>query len=122
MPTASIPNAMNIVFFRPRWSETQPKNGRVRPLSTRSIESANATIGKPLERVADAGPVDRARADAADRGREVQQEQRIGDRVDDPGDADQHAADEHHRTRPEAVDEVAFDRDQPGLGDDEDRE
>src|SRR4051794_5714513 len=41
MPMPSIPNAMNMVFSRPSMSETQPKNGLVRPLSTRSIVAAN---------------------------------------------------------------------------------
>src|SRR6266487_1309810 len=43
MPTPSMPKAMNIVFSRPIMSEIQPKNGRVRPLSTRSIVAANVT-------------------------------------------------------------------------------
>ena len=36
---------MNIVFSRPMWSDTQPKNGRVTPLSTRSIASAKVSAG-----------------------------------------------------------------------------
>ncbi len=43
MPTPSMPNAMNIVFSRPIMSEIQPKNGRVKPLSTRSMVAANVT-------------------------------------------------------------------------------
>ena len=34
---------MNIVFSRPIMSETQPKNGRVRPLRIRSSVAANVT-------------------------------------------------------------------------------
>ena len=37
MPKPSMKKAMNIVFSRPIWSDTQPKNGRQMPLSTRSI-------------------------------------------------------------------------------------
>ena len=36
---------MSMVSSRPMLSETQPKNGRVRPFSTRSIESANVSAG-----------------------------------------------------------------------------
>ena len=45
MPSPSSRNATNIVFSRPIWSDTQPKNGRVTPLSTRSIESAKVSAG-----------------------------------------------------------------------------
>ena len=37
---------MNIVFSRPILSDTQPKNGRVMPLSTRSIVSAKVRAGR----------------------------------------------------------------------------
>ncbi len=37
--------AMSIVISRPMWSETQPKNGRVNPFSTRSIVNANVSAG-----------------------------------------------------------------------------
>ena len=43
MPMPSMPKAMNIVFSRPIMSDTQPKNGRVMPLSTRSMVAANVT-------------------------------------------------------------------------------
>ena len=43
MPMPSMPNAMNMVFSRPIMSETQPKNGRVRPLRIRSMVAANVT-------------------------------------------------------------------------------
>ncbi len=36
---------MNIVFSRPIWSDTQPKNGRHMPLSTRSIVNAKVSAG-----------------------------------------------------------------------------
>ena len=43
MPMPSMPKAMNMVFSRPIMSEIQPKNGRVRPLRTRSMVAANVT-------------------------------------------------------------------------------
>src|SRR5262249_100500 len=45
MPAASSAKAMNIVFSRPIWSDTQPKNGRVSPFKTRSIDSAKVSAG-----------------------------------------------------------------------------
>ena len=36
---------MNIVFSRPIWSETQPKNGRVSPFNMRSIVAAKVSAG-----------------------------------------------------------------------------
>ncbi len=36
---------MNMVFSRPIWSDTQPKNGRVSPFNTRSIASAKVNAG-----------------------------------------------------------------------------
>ena len=51
MPTASMPKAMNMVFSRPILSDTQPKNGRVRPFNTRSIESAKVSAGKVRPRM-----------------------------------------------------------------------
>ena len=39
---------MNIVFSRPRWSDTQPKNGRVSPFRMRSIDSAKVNAGRVI--------------------------------------------------------------------------
>ena len=39
---------MNMVFSRPMWSDTQPKNGRVSPLSTRSMVSAKVRAGRVI--------------------------------------------------------------------------
>ena len=44
---ASRVNAMNIVFSRPMWSDTQPQNGRVKPLRTRSTSMASTTADIP---------------------------------------------------------------------------
>ena len=51
MPIASAAKAMNIVFSRPMLSETQPKNGRVTPFSTRSIASAKVSAGSVRPRI-----------------------------------------------------------------------
>ena len=47
---------MNIVFSRPIWSDTQPKNGRQTPLSTRSMVSANVSAGS-VSPISDTGRV-----------------------------------------------------------------
>ncbi len=39
-----------MVFSRPMRSDTQPKNGRVRPLVMRSIDSAKGSAGRPKTR------------------------------------------------------------------------
>ena len=44
---ASMPKATNMVFSRPMWSETQPKNGRVNPLAIRCSVSANGSAAMP---------------------------------------------------------------------------
>jgi hypothetical protein len=81
-----------------------------------------APVRKPLQRVANRAAIDHARANPADGGAEVEQRKRVGDRIDDPGDRDQGAADADHDPRAVFVDEIALDRYQPGLGEDEDRE
>ena len=42
---------MNMVFSRPIWSDTQPKNGRVSPLRMRSSESAKVSAGMVRNRM-----------------------------------------------------------------------
>ena len=49
---------MNIVFSRPMWSDTQPKNGRQMPLSTRSIDNANVRAGSVNPRIETGNVVD----------------------------------------------------------------
>ena len=51
MPTPSTKKAMNIVFSRPIWSDTQPKNGRQMPLSTRSMVKAKVSAGRVSPRI-----------------------------------------------------------------------
>jgi len=48
MPTPSMAKARNMVFSRPMWSDTQPKNGRVSPFSTRSILAAKVKAGSVM--------------------------------------------------------------------------
>jgi len=84
-----------------------------------TVSAAPAPKREPLERVAHAGAVDRARADAGDHSPEVQHEQAVGVGVDGPGQGDHHATERHHDLRAVAVDEPGLDRHQPGLGGDE---
>ncbi|MNM98068.1 hypothetical protein D3C81_1105890 [compost metagenome] len=79
-------------------------------------------IGEPLQRVAHASAIHRARAQAADCRRDVQHGQRRRHRVKGPGNGAQQAATHHYRARAVLVDEVALDRYQPGLRHDEDGE
>ena len=81
-----------------------------------------APVGKPLQGVADAGAVDRARTDAADgRGRvEVPEGIRVG--VHHPADPAQEAAEHRDDPRAVAIHEPALNGNEPGLGEDEDRE
>src|SRR5215472_14844117 len=79
-------------------------------------------VGEPFERVADAGAINGAGADAADRGRNVKHRQRVGDRVERPRDSNEHAADEYDDPWPVSVDQPTLDRDEPGFGQDKDRE
>jgi hypothetical protein len=92
-------------------ADPAPKPAAVRPAAR-----------KPLQRIADAGAVHRAGADAADRGGNIEHGQRIRDRVQRPGNADQNAANQHDNLGPEAIDEPAFDRHQPCLGKHKDAE
>jgi len=47
---ASIRKARAIVFSRPIWSDSQPKNGRVKPLVMRSTVKANGNAARPNTR------------------------------------------------------------------------
>jgi hypothetical protein len=74
-----------------------------------------ALVGKPFQRVADAGAVDAAGADAGDDHPEIEAVERGRFGVDRPADATEHATDQHHQARAVFVDEPAFDRHQPGF-------
>ena len=47
MATHSSEKASAMVFSRPIWSETQPKNGRVRPLVNRDSVSDSGSAAMP---------------------------------------------------------------------------
>ena len=81
-----------------------------------------AVVGEPFEGIADAGAVDGAGADAADRRRDVERGQRVGDRIERPGNGDEHAADEYDDSWAESVDQPPFYRNEPSLAEDEDAE
>src|SRR5580704_7028091 len=73
-------------------------------------------IGKPFEGIAYRAAINNARADAADNGAEIKQRQRVGVRVDHPRERDQDAAEENHHAWTELVDQIAFEGDEPRLG------
>ena len=81
-----------------------------------------ALVGKPFQRIADAGAVDAAGADARDDMAEIEAVQRGGLGVDRPADGTQNATNQHHDARAVFVDEPALDRHQPGLEQHEQRE
>src|SRR5262249_59707501 len=82
---------------------------------SRQPSGKTAPIREPFEGIADRAPVDHAGADAADRSAQIEQPEGIGDRVDDPRNRDENAGTADHSTRTNLVDQVAFDRHQPGL-------
>src|SRR5215510_7369048 len=51
IPMPSKRKAMSIVFSRPARSDSQPKNGRERPLSTRPSDNAKPSAGKTNPRI-----------------------------------------------------------------------
>src|SRR5690606_14245136 len=63
-----------------------------------------AAIREPLQRVAHAGAVDGARADAAESSADIEQEERIRDRIEHPGEAAEDAAGDNDDLRAELVD------------------
>ena len=76
-------------------------------------------LREPLQRVAHARTVDDPRADPSDEASRVEREEgpRLG--VEPPGDSDQDATDGDQPSRAEAIHEVALERHEPGLGQDE---
>lgn len=74
-----------------------------------------APVREPLQRIADTDAVDDARTAAAEDlgGVEHGEGRRLRD--DNPGQAGQHAAGDHQPAWAEALGEVSFERDQPGL-------
>src|SRR6266581_4483775 len=74
-----------------------------------------ALVGKPFQRIADAGAVDAAGADAGDDHPEIIAVERGCFGVDRPSDGAKDAANQNDNTRTVFIDEPAFDRHQPGL-------
>ena len=81
-----------------------------------------AAIREPLQCATHAGAVYGAGADTADGSRDVQKGERIGIGVHHPADAAQQTAEQNDNPWAVLVDEPAFDRDQPGFGQNEDGE
>ncbi len=99
------------------------RDGRARAeAGGREAGGQTALVRKPLERVAYAGAVDAARADARDDGADIEMHEARRVCVDHPAERGAERAADHDGTRPELVDEPAFDRNQPGFGDDENGE
>ena len=100
------PNSRKVGFVAAGLDHVRDRNDGQRRAGAESHRGQpgrqSAAIRKPLERVADAGAVHGAGADAADCRGEVEQRQRVGDRVDHPGDADQDASAATRSARPEA--------------------
>ncbi len=103
--------------------DRQDRGGRAGAVTARGqADRETAAVREPLDRVVDAGRVDRTDAKPADRGADVEAHQRGGLRVDDPRTTHQQGAEGDHHPRPELVDEIALDRRQPGLHQHEHRE
>ena len=85
-----------------------------------------AAVGEPLYRIANAGCIDGAGADAGQHRPQIEHRQGAGARIDDPSDPDHDPAKGHHQPRPvfraDAVDDPALDRRQPGFERDKDAE
>src|SRR5262249_50548608 len=81
-----------------------------------------APVGEPLESIAHRTAIDHAGANTADCRAEANHTKRVCDRIDDPGDCNQHAGAADHHARTELVDQVSFNRHQPCFGQHEDCE
>src|SRR5262249_59276302 len=96
------------------WDGDEGGGGAGAEACRRQTSGEAPPIGKPLERITDAGAVDGARAGAADCRREIEDRQAGGDRIERPGDTDENPAEQDDDLWPEAVDQPAFKRHQPG--------
>ncbi len=72
-------------------------------------------VREPFEGIANAGAIDAAGTGTSQGGPNIEQGQGIGNRVQGPCRADQDAATKNHVARTETVDQVTFDRHQPGF-------
>src|ERR1041384_2867686 len=82
----------------------------------REARRQSASVGEPLESIAYAGAVHRARSEPAERGGDVEDAQRVGIGIEGPCQPAQDPASEHDRPGPESIDEIAFDRHEPEIG------
>lgn len=80
-----------------------------------------APIREPFQGVADRRAIHGAGADAADRLRQIEHRQARRPRVQHPGAANEQTGDEDDKPRTDFVDDITVDRNEPGLGDDENR-
>ena len=123
LPDAEIEERALIAAGRDHAGDRHHGDGGARAEAGRGrARGEAAAVRKPFQRVADAGAVDRAGADAGDDGGGVQHRQRVRVGIQNPGHRDHHAAEHDDDARAVFIDEPGFDRDQPGLGHDEDRE
>jgi len=102
-----------------------PDDGQLRADSEpgrRQARGKTSVVGKPLQRIADSGAVNRPRPDPADDLGEVQHGKCACEGVKDPSKPGQEAASKHDDSRPKTIDEIAFSRDQPSLKQHEKRE
>ena len=90
--------------------------------SGRRAGGKTAPVGKPLQRVADAGAIHRARAHAGDHGGGIQSDERTGVGIEIQASAIRTPPNITMTRRAVDIDEIGFDRNEPGLGSDEDRE
>src|SRR5205085_7444377 len=81
----------------------------------REARGQSTPIGEPLERVADASPVHRTRADATDDRTEIEDGQRVRDGVDHPRQRDENPGGYAHEARSDSIDEIPLDRHEPRL-------
>src|ERR1039457_5406765 len=79
----------------------------------------SAVVGKPLQHVAGAAAINGAGADSTDRVPDVESGYRVGVAGTDPARAPQQAADPNDQPRPETINQIAFERNQPGFTEDE---
>src|SRR5450631_866576 len=88
----------------------------------RNSGGQSTPAGKPLERVTDTGAVDTTRADAAERGSKIQNGERTRAGIQYPCRCNQNRAHDDDPARPESIDQVTFNRNEPGFDQNEECE
>ena len=84
-----------------------------------NARAKSAVVGKPLQHVTGAAAINGAGANSTDGVPDVESGCRVGITGTDPARAHQQAADSDDQPRPEAINQVAFEGNQPGLTEDE---